>query len=111
MVLSSQIFLRDATAMEPEQIILFGGYNVEEVESAPGASSSSVQGVLDDWIVVESRSKETVDLLIRARRDIEMVLQQKVMNPRAQIAAESQDILDVVCDVLDPFPDKDEEYE
>mmetsp|Transcript_10497 Transcript_10497/g.15021 ORF Transcript_10497/g.15021 Transcript_10497/m.15021 type:complete len:372 (+) Transcript_10497:1-1116(+) len=99
MVLSSQIFLRAATAMEPYQILLFGGYRLDPVELNP-TSNASVRGVLDDWIVVEGSCSDTVDLLAQARKEINLALERKVMFPKAALPAESQEILDIVCDVV-----------
>ena len=108
MVLSSQIFLRSATGLAPEQVLLFGGYSLDP-SSSKTEKASSVRGVIDDWIVVEGKCKETVDLLCKARQDINLALEQKVMFPREPIRIESQAILDTVCDVLDPSALEDEE--
>lgn len=106
MVLSSQIFIRDATSMDPSQILLFGGYSHEPVKNDLG--NSRMRGVLDDWIVVEGSCSESVDYLIRAREDINMALERKVMFPKASLPEDTQEILDIVCDVLDPGADEDE---
>ena len=109
MVLSSQIFLRAATSMDPTQILLFGGYSHKLIGN-DSASTSRVRGVLDDWIVVEGYCSESVDLLVRTREAINMALEHKAMFPKASIPDESQEILDIVCDVLDPF-DSDDEFD
>ena len=96
--------------MDPSQILLFGGYTLDPVESDT-ARTSRVSSVLDDWIVVEGSCKDSVGLLTRARADINLALEHKVMFPKASLPAESQEILDIVCDILDPSTGDDEFYE
>ena len=108
MVLSSQVFLRSVTGLEPEQILLFGGYRLDNIASET-AKKSRVRGVLDNWIVVEGQCKDTVDVLSRTRQDINLALQQKVMFPLQPLPAETQSILDVACNTLDPSPLEDTE--
>ncbi|KAL7545095.1 hypothetical protein ACHAWF_010611 [Thalassiosira exigua] len=158
MVLSSQVFLRGCTALEPEQILLFGGYSLDDptknlesmshtsgqdeqnllssgdspddptdlldllsgdndpqpdpsrTTAVPTGSNDTPPGrsrakrVLDDWIIVDSPCEDTLEILSAARREIEMALDFKVMNPRMPLPDGQQEIIDSVrtCfDVLD----------
>jgi HrpA-like RNA helicase len=93
-VLSSQLFLRGSSAMEPEQLLLFGGYHFDSLRG------SHVHGLLDDWIAVESPCPETVRALSVARKEINRALEYKVMYPKASLPAETQEVLDCVADFL-----------
>jgi hypothetical protein len=106
MVLSSQVFLRGCTALQPEQLILFGGYSLKHRESGNESSPVSAHNsVLDDWIIVEGSCQETIDLLSRARHEVNAALDTKVMHPRNQLADESQSVIDAVCNVLADLDD------
>lgn len=94
MVLSSQVFLRFCTALEPEQVLLFGGYGLKTSESDDGRRR---RRVLDDWIIVEGRCSDTLDALSRARSEIDVALDMKVMNPRRPLPESQQTIIDAVC--------------
>lgn len=107
MVLSSQAFIRGNTGLEPEQILLFGGYRLNPLEEDE-TTSSGAHGVLDDWIVVEGSCPETVDLLIALREEMNRALERKVMAPKEPLPASSQDLLDCISDLLDP-PESDGE--
>lgn len=98
MVLSSQVFIRGCTALEPEQVLLFGGYGLETIVSSDGGRRKRV---LDDWIIVESRCGDTLDALSRARSEIEVALEMKVMNPRKKLPDSQQAIIDALCDCFD----------
>ena len=104
LVLSSQVFIRGATALDPLQVLLFGGYTHEQFND-DAVNKSRVRGLLDDWIVVEGSCSESVDYLLRAREAINLALEHKLMFPKAPIPQESQEILDIVCDMLDPVDD------
>eukprot|EP00574_Skeletonema_japonicum_P003862 CAMPEP_0201723354 /NCGR_PEP_ID=MMETSP0593-20130828/7433_1 /ASSEMBLY_ACC=CAM_ASM_000672 /TAXON_ID=267983 /ORGANISM="Skeletonema japonicum, Strain CCMP2506" /LENGTH=359 /DNA_ID=CAMNT_0048214451 /DNA_START=106 /DNA_END=1181 /DNA_ORIENTATION=+ len=95
MVLSSQVFLRGCTALEPEQVLLFGGYGLETSESHESGRSKRV---LDDWITIEGRCNDTLDALSRARSEIDVALDTKIMNPRRPLPESQQTIIDAVCD-------------
>ena len=104
MVLSSQVFLRGCTALEPEQVLLFGGYGLETYETSDGRR----RRVLDDWITVESRCSDTLDALSRARSEINVALEMKIMNPRSPLPNSQQMIVDAVCDCFDVLDDESE---
>lgn len=57
MVLSSQVFLRGCTALEPEQIVLFGGYSLENQSGTNVSTAPKQQGglgtMMNEWISVE----------------------------------------------------------
>ena len=108
-VLTSKLFLRGCSAMLPEQVLLFGGYNLDTTmsnhlsSSSPDSSSSSsqntnandsskIRGVLDGWIAIEggknkqhkfksTQSDNSVDLLIRARENLDMIFERRIMFP------------------------------
>ena len=96
MVLSSQVFLRDCTAMRPEQLVLFGGYTLGTLKGCPHPVH-----IIDDWIVVESACDETLRCLQTARKDINTALEYKVMYPKHPLPLESQEAIDIICDMFD----------
>lgn len=99
MVQSSQVFLRSVSALGPEQVLLFGGYALRPVEG----DVSHARAVLDDWIVVGGPCSASIDLLARSRDDINLALEHKVMHPRMPLPKETEEILDMIGDVvLDP---------
>jgi len=104
MVFSSQVFLRGCTALDPEQVLLFGGYGLETSESDDGRR----RRVLDDWIIVEGRCNDTLDALSRARSEIDVALDMKVMNPRRPLPESQQTIIDAVCDCFSVLDDDSE---
>lgn len=97
MVLSSQVFLRECSSMEPEQLLLFGGYTMDTHIS----DSMRRMHVIDDWIVAESSCEDTLRILTTARKDINAALEYKVMHPRHPLSFEQQDIIDNICDMFD----------
>ena len=103
MVLSSQVFLRGCTALEPEQILLFGGYSLNNPNISKSSTSvgDCVETVLDDWIIVEGQCQDTIDLLSQARREVNTALDMKVMKPRNALPAVTQNIIDAVCNVFE----------
>jgi hypothetical protein len=103
MVLSSQVFLRGCTALEPEQIVLFGGYSLNNpnISQSWKSGRDCVGTVLDDWIIVEGQCQDTIDLLSRARREVNTALDMKVMKPRSALPVVTQNIIDAVCNVFD----------
>jgi len=92
MVLSSQVFLRGCTALEPEQILLFGGYSLE---------SNNVQRVIDDWIIVQGSCDDTLDFLSTARAEINAALDLKVMSPKIPLPEKQQLIIDGVSECFE----------
>jgi HrpA-like RNA helicase len=117
MVLSSQVFLRGCTALKPEQVLLFGGYNLDgpkQPESSNGESMDDWidyclddspgiergQRVLDDWIVVEGQCQDTIDLLSCVRAEINAALDLKVMQPHRPLPDDLQSIIETVCYIL-----------
>ena len=88
------MFLRFCTALEPEHVLLFGGYGLKTSESDDGRRR---RRVLDDWIIVEGRCSDTLDALSRARSEIDVALDMKVMNPRRPLPESQQTIIDAVC--------------
>ncbi|KAL7445620.1 hypothetical protein ACHAXM_009954 [Skeletonema potamos] len=104
MVLSSQVFLRGCTALEPEQVMLFGGYRLETSAEFNGRK----RRVLDDWIMVEGRCSDTLDALSIARKEIDVALDMKVKNPRSPLPASQQTIIDAVCDCFSVLDDDSE---
>jgi ATP-dependent RNA helicase DHX36 len=113
MIMTSQVFLRDCTAIEPEQIILFGGYALDKVNPSKsgeqmvvGTSDDRPVRVLDDWIVLEG-SDDTIDLLSYARQGIDAALDFKVMQPRKPLPDASQSIVDAICDVYRILDERD----
>ena len=96
MVLSSQVFLRDCTAMQPEQLVLFAGYTLDTLKG-----SSHPVHIIDDWIVAESSCDETMRCLQTARKDINAALEYKVMHPKHPLPLESQEAIDIICDMFD----------
>lgn len=97
MVLSSQVFLRGCTALEPEQILLFGGYNLESNMNGQAGG----QRVLDDWVIVDGQCMDTLDVLSTARSEINTALDLKVMNPRRPLPDVQRSIIDAVCDCFE----------
>ena len=79
--------------MKPEQVLLFGGYGLDNTDSG--------QRILDDWIIVDGRCNDTLDLLSRARSEIEMALDLKVMHPKRPLPEFQQAVIDAVADSLD----------
>ena len=106
MILSSQVFLRGVTAIAPEQIALFGGYNLKHnLKSVePGENGYAV---LDDWIVLDGSCQDTINILVDARSEIQAALDLKVMDPRKPLPEGTRAILDAVCDV---YKGLDDEY-
>jgi HrpA-like RNA helicase len=109
MAMTSQVFLRDCTALRPEQIVLFGGYSLDQVDrdyrmanayEASDSNDSTVR-VLDEWIVLEGSCNDTMDLLANARQSIEAALDLKAMDPRKPLPEALQFTVDAVCDVFD----------
>ncbi len=103
-MLSSQVFLRGCTALEPEQVMLFGGYRLETSAEFNGRK----RRVLDDWIMVEGRCSDTLDALSIARKEIDVALDMKVKNPRSPLPASQQTIIDAVCDCFSVLDDDSE---
>jgi ATP-dependent RNA helicase DHX36 len=127
MVLSSQVFLRDCSAVSPEQVVLFGGSRVTDAPapvvtqsetdasseppllgadgapvelSASAASSSSsapMAALLDAWIVVSSSCADTSELLLDVRRELDAATAHKVMHPRRPLPKASSEIIDAVA--------------
>ena len=116
MILSSQVFLRGCTAIRPEQLLLFGGYSLDDTMD-DGTRTKPIK-VLDDWVVVKGPCDDTIDLLSSARKEIQTALLLKTMYPKNVLPVASQNILDAVCDVheivylsqdgVDPSPWDDE---
>lgn len=90
MVLSSQVFLRGCTALSPEQIMLFGGYEYDFTKRQ-----------LDDWAIIESQCDETLDALSAARHEINAALELCVINPRKPLPHSQRAIIDAICDCFD----------
>mmetsp|Transcript_2780 Transcript_2780/g.6062 ORF Transcript_2780/g.6062 Transcript_2780/m.6062 type:complete len:1433 (+) Transcript_2780:632-4930(+) len=112
MVLSSQVFLRDATGIDPEQILLFGGYNVDPVvegNNNASTSSSRVRGILDNWIIIEGSCANSINYLISSRESIDLALERKLMFPKADMPEDIQQILNGVSDLLDPSSESEED--
>ena len=120
MVHTSQAFVRDCSAVSPEQIVLFGGYSLSEVDSLKSGDKTADEQlgeadsegkplrVLDDWIILEGPSDYTINLLAAARLEIEEALQFKVMNPTKPLPPASQSVIDAVFQMyesLDPGGD------
>lgn len=112
MVLSSQVFLRGCTALEPEQVFLFGGYLFidKNNNSNTGDGSAEFQKggtaapiVLDDWIIVESQCQETINALSQARRELNVALDTKVMQPRKEFPTRTQYIIDTVSNLFENY--------
>lgn len=97
MVLSSQVFLRECSAMQPEQLLLFGGYTMNTINS----DIMRPLHVIDDWIVAESACEDTIQVLTAARQDVNAALEFKVMHPRHPLPFEQQDAIDSICDMFD----------
>jgi HrpA-like RNA helicase len=98
MIQSSQVFLRGCTAIQTEQIALFGGNVLKTVGTVDGMKSKDLPlRVLDDWILLDGPCQESLELLVKARGEIQDALQLKVMEPRAPLPESSQKILDAVC--------------
>lgn len=108
MVLSSQVFLRGCTSLEPEQVLLFGGYNLTNTQNGQGRDG---QRVLDDWILVEGRCNDTIDVLSTCRDEINAALEMKVMYPRFPLPGAQQSILDAVSSCFDVLGGNDESDE
>jgi len=87
MVLSSQIYLRKCTPITPTQIMLFGGSSLDH---------SFSHLVLDDWILADSRCKNTVNILWAIRREINAALVFTAMNPRRNLPEASRKSMDAV---------------
>ena len=66
--------------MTPEQVLLFGGYELS------GDVASNVGGrghrTIDDWIIVEGKCTDSVNVLSNARREVNAALDLKLMYPR-----------------------------
>lgn len=99
MILSSQVFLRGCTAIEPEQMALFGGYALETRHSPDTINHGKPIYVLDDWILLDGPCYETIDLLYRTRQEIDTALELKVLEPGQELPDSSRDILDAVFDL------------
>ena len=69
---------------------------------------SRVRAVLDDWIVVEGTDKETIDLLLTARDEINTALEYKVMYPQSELPAETGRIIDDIADMYEAMDDTDD---
>jgi HrpA-like RNA helicase len=95
MVLSSGVFIRDCSSIRPEQLLLFGGYSLTLSGGARPVH------VLDDWIVTESKCKDTISLLTTARKDITAALEHKAMYPRLPLPLELQGAIDSICDMFE----------
>lgn len=103
MVLSSQVFLRGATSMTPEQVLLFGGYELS------GDVASNVGGrghrTIDDWIIVEGKCTDSVNVLSNARREVNAALDLKLMYPRRPLPESYQLVVDALGDSFDQLGD------
>lgn len=133
MMLSSQVFLRDVTAMRPEQLMLLGGHALQKRDftGADGDESPESEGalldasgnpiaedddprrvgprlMLDDWIVIHSSCADTADLLTDVRREIDAALALKVMNPRKPLPDASEDIIHAVSRLFRVIDERDE---
>ena len=126
MMLSSQVFLRDVTAMRPEQLMLFGGHELAKRDfMSTGADATSVpellldeagepiqppenrRTVLDDWVVIDSSCADTMDLLTDVRREIDAALAFKVMAPRKPLPEASDAIVDAVSGIFRILDERD----
>jgi ATP-dependent RNA helicase DHX36 len=98
MVFSSQVFLRDCSALTPEQVVLFGGYpmKIGEGVNRP-VDASNIRGVLDDWIAIKSSDEQTIDLLLNARHAVNAAIEWKTMHPGRPLEEDFQDIVNAVC--------------
>lgn len=105
MVLSSQVFLRDCTAITPEQMMLFGGYSLIDSTNKEYYYSSK-EALLDDWILAKSSCHDTIELLINSRNEINAALEYKVMHPKDPLPNTSQSIIESVCDMFDILDNK-----
>lgn len=101
MVQSSQVFIRNLIAIEPEQIVLFGGFHLEPIaDDAPIGEM-----ILDDWVLVTSSSpssRESLDLLAAVREELNTALVLKAMQPRQRIPQDSQQVVDGIAASLNP---------
>jgi ATP-dependent RNA helicase DHX36 len=132
MMLSSQVFLRDVTAMRPEQLMLLGGHALQKRDfTSEDASTAAREGplldasgspiadskeigrataprlLLDDWVVVSSVCADTMDLLTDVRREIDAALALKVMNPRKPLPDASEDIIHAVSSLFRVLDERD----
>lgn len=129
MMLSSQVFLRDVTAMRPEQLMLFGGHELakrnflgaDEIPKDQSVAAAQLMDeagqpikplenrrtMLDDWIVMDSTCADTMDLLTDVRREIDAALAFKVMAPRKPLPEASNDIVDAVSGVFRILEERD----
>jgi ATP-dependent RNA helicase DHX36 len=126
MMLSSQVFLRDVTAMRPEQLMLFGGHELAKrnfmgVDASDANASSELldeagepikppenrRTMLDDWVVIDSSCADTMDLLTDVRREIDAALAFKVMAPRKPLPEASDAIVDAVSGVFRILDERD----
>jgi len=105
MVLSSQVFLRDCTAITPEQMMLFGGYSLIDSTNKEYYYSSK-EALLDDWILAKSSCHDTIELLINSRNEINAALEYKVMHPKDPLPNTSQSIIESICDMFDILDNK-----
>jgi ATP-dependent RNA helicase DHX36 len=110
MMLSSQVFIRNCTAITPEQIMLFGGLSFKSLQKPATDESASNHlcghTLLDDWIVVDSMSEMTLDLLTAARLEINAAVAFKVMSPRKPLPEASQEIIDAVAETFNILDDR-----
>eukprot|EP00957_Ditylum_brightwellii_P073750 5605096-Ditylum_brightwellii.AAC.1 len=104
MVLSSQVFLRNCTSINPEQIMLFGGNSLKPL-SLPGDTTNKF--ILDDWIVVGSRCEDSLEFLSTIRREINAAIALKVMNPRKPLPESSDDIIEAVSHTFNILDERD----
>jgi ATP-dependent RNA helicase DHX36 len=110
MMLSSQVFIRNCTALTPEQIMLFGGLSFRSSQKPATEETASNQlcghTLLDDWIVVDSMCETTLNLLTAARLEINAAVVLKVMSPRKPLPEASQVIIDAVAETFNILDDR-----
>jgi ATP-dependent RNA helicase DHX36 len=129
MVSSSQVFIRGVSAMNPEQVMLFGGSKLKKCEAvstppvsdggkgpllgadglptrsvAPSsralAAANSPVAVIDDWIMVMSSCADTAELLEDVRGELDAALALKTMNPRQPLSPAFVSIIDAVAGTM-----------
>ena len=90
-VRTSQTFLRDITVIGPAALLLFGG----RLQVVHGAGHV----LIDDWLRVRAPAPTAV-LVSELRRGLDFLLQQKIRQPKADVTADGQRLIDSIIALL-----------
>lgn len=91
-------------AVQPLELLLFGGYNLEQLQAGAPALSDPLCGAIDSWLLCLSDRPEHFEAMVHLRRMMDEVLVRRIRAPSQPISSElyelEEGVLDTVARVL-----------